>query len=321
MTSKESSAKDDSEFFVANLSEVITALRVGRKFILLTSGLGLVLAVVLALVVTPVYRARVTLLPQQSGTGSSLLLAQLSGTVGLPLSSSETMEENYGEIVRSDWMFDRMLDRTWPTAKQDKEVSLYHALGYDGPSVANKYLLVDKLQRSIVSFERDKLNGFMQIIVDFPDDPILASSLANTLADSLAGFVRNHHMNHAKEKRVYIENRLDKIEAELSAAEDTLTEFANTNRSYETSPTLLRVYSDLTRRVNAKDATWIELKRQLELARLEEHDTTVDISILDKASVPVRPYRPLKGVMVLAGTFLGFAAGLAVILLRRKYVL
>jgi uncharacterized protein involved in exopolysaccharide biosynthesis len=59
-----------------------------------------------------------------------------------------------------------------------------------------------------------------------------------------------------------------------------------------------------------------ELSRQLETARLEEVRDTPSVEVLDRAVVPDRHTRPRRGLMAVAGAFLGFSLSFAWVVYR-----
>jgi len=166
-----------------------------------------------------------------------------------------------------------------------------------------------RLGNNVIAFHRDRSNRFMIISAELKDDPLLAKSLASEVATSLDDFLITYHTNHASEQRAFISTRLEAVELELADAESVLTEFELTNRGYLESPQLKRRHSELERHVASKNAVWIELSRELETARIDEHRRLIRINILDDARLPTKAVRPSKAIFAFFGAVLGLLVG------------
>ena len=92
----------------------------------------------------------------------------------------------------------------------------------------------------------------------------------------------------------WIGKRLSEVETELHAAEDTLKEFRERNRRVIDSPELLLQQARLERGVTLKSTIFLELKKQYELAKIEEIKKVSIVSVLDHGRVPVKKERPRR---------------------------
>lgn len=295
-----------------------------RPIILLVALGGGALALGVSFVVSPVYDATVTMLPQRSQTPTGTL-GQFAGLAGIPLVGTEDYEELYREIVLSDRVLDTVLDRKWPTSTSNDSVSIFAALrqGVNKDNtrkgLQSAQRMKKRLRLHIIDFSRDKLSGFMLLRVSFPRDPLLAAALANHLAQELDRCNQNLNHAHASGQRVFVEERLRACALELSASESTLTNFVAANRAYALSPGLTQQYTQLAREVRAQEAVWLELRRQLELARIEEHKRLVTVTILDPAAVPTERAAPDRLRYLLAGVLAGVVAASAGLVLCEQF--
>ncbi|NTV97049.1 MAG: hypothetical protein HGA75_16820, partial [Thiobacillus sp.] len=122
----------------------------------------------------------------------------------------------------------------------------------------------------------------------------------------------------------FLEDRLLEVRRELSRAEDELVAFVEGNRAYRESPLLLQRYQRLLRDVEASNAVWVELRRQVELTRLEEQRDLSTLEILDRAAPPPRPITPNLRLNLLVAVCLGLTVALAGVqagIMRRTGVL
>ena len=162
------------------------------------------------------------------------------------------------------------------------------------------------LRRDVVSFARDKMTGFMEIRVTIPDDPAFAAALANRLADGLEDYNRRVRVARESDHRRYIESRLAVISDSLHVARSAVVDFETENRRYGSSPELRARHQDLQRDVDAQSALWVELKRQVELARIEENRNKNTLTVLDRAHIPSSRAGPGLSLYASVGASLGF---------------
>ena len=153
----------------------------------------------------------------------------------------------------------------------------------------------------------DPKTGIVTISVD-AEEPQLAAGIANAIVEELKTYNQNVRTSRAKENRVFIEKRLAETEEALTGAEETLKIFRERNRMFD-APELQLVQGRLTREVTIQQEIFITLKKQHELAKIEEIKETPVVNVLDPAVAPLLRTRPKrKQTVMLAGVvslFLG----------------
>jgi uncharacterized protein involved in exopolysaccharide biosynthesis len=125
-------------------------------------------------------------------------------------------------------------------------------------------------------------------------EPQLAADVLNAIVEELDRFIREERTTSASEQAKWISERLTEVEEELRAAEDSLTEFRERNRRIVDSPELLLQQARLQREVTVRSTIFIELKKQRELAEIEEIKNVSIVNILDHARAPVKKARPKR---------------------------
>ena len=227
-----------------------------------------------------------------------------------------TYEDLIEEIVASDKILDSIITKKWRYLEDD-QVSLLEIFQLAGEdSLKADYALRTILRTQSIIVHRDLMTGFISISVSVPRDPYLAAELANAVVEKVMEFNTIFHDSHAESNRIYLENRLGEIQLELKGNEGKLADFISNNRSYASSPELLQHYGDLRRNVDASNAAWLEVRRQLEVALLEAHKGPPVVEILDYARPPVYRTSPKRKIIVLLGIFLGGIFGLLFVLVR-----
>ncbi|MBC8366004.1 hypothetical protein H8E52_01200 [bacterium] len=207
---------------------------------LIFAALGFILFLLVSLFMTPVYTARVSLLPQTE-EGSSLLLGQLSGIAGISLDGAASTEELFGKILESERLLGRAAERRW-RFRGELDQSLYSVYGLEEPGVDDRGIreeLLKKIRKGL-SFIRDPRSGYMEMKLRAPHDADFAASLAGFLVQELEAFNLEYRQGQAREQREFVESREGEIRLELEAAEEALAHFMDRNQLYAQSPKLLQ---------------------------------------------------------------------------------
>ena len=308
----------------ADFSLVLFVRLFRARWRLIAAGflLGAIIAAGVSYTMPPIFTADVSLLPRQE-EGNSNIIGQLASLTNLSLSSGTAYEELYGRIITSDRILDAVLDKQWKTKESEESQDLYTILEYGDKNTTHDRLEREKfkkyLRKNVIIFDRRNTTGFMSISVSLPHQPVLAADLANELADQLDGYLQQLSRTRASDQRRFISTRLGQVEQDVASAASLLAEFESKNHLYQTSPTLRSAHSGLERSLEVQTAIWIELKRQYEIAKIDEFKDTAAVEVLDSAIPPNLRSAPRRKMIVLTGAALGFIIGCMVILvLDRK---
>jgi uncharacterized protein involved in exopolysaccharide biosynthesis len=136
----------------------------------------------------------------------------------------------------------------------------------------------------------------------------LAAAVSNQLVVYLSDFNTHTRQSQARERRLFVQQRIAEAEAELRAVEGTLRAFYERNRTWQQSPQLLFEEGRLRRQVEIRQEVYLTLTREFETARIEEVNDTPVITVIDTAVAPQRPSRPRRAVMGALGLLLGMIA-------------
>ena len=282
------------------------------------TALFAVAAAVIALCKPPIYSASVTLLPHnQISLGGTLgTFFDITGGMG----SGSDLEPYYSDIVMSDRVLDEVIARSWIERKGQEPRTLFEILRIKNGSQDGGVdrLARDKIKRKlrgdVIRFGSDRASGVMRLTCSLPRHPELAADLANFLVDRLGAYAVQNRRTKAGEQRQFVAGRLEEVRAELDSATAQLARFVQGNRLYAQSPVLQERYGQLVREVEAKTAIWTELRRQLEIARIDEEKSIVTLTILDYATPPVKKSGPFVSLYFAVGLLLGLIASFLVLL-------
>jgi uncharacterized protein involved in exopolysaccharide biosynthesis len=125
-------------------------------------------------------------------------------------------------------------------------------------------------------------------------EPRLAADVLNAAISELDLFIREKKSTGATEQRKWIESRLVQVNVELRTAEEALKNFREKNRRVMDSPQLLLEQDRLSREVTVKGSIDVELRKQAELAKIDEIKQVTTINVLDDGREPIRKERPKR---------------------------
>jgi tyrosine-protein kinase Etk/Wzc len=190
-----------------SLLDILTVIGEQKSLILGLTLAASLLAVVVTLVMTPVFTARTLVMPpQQKQSSAASSLASLGALAGVA-TSIKSPDDMYVSFMTSEVFQRKIIERF-------KLMERYHcAFVVDCRQSLNQHA-------RIVS---DKKSTLMAIEVDDPD-PNFAASMANAFVEELDTMIGRLAVTEAQQRRVYFESQIKKTENELALAE---TQFRN----------------------------------------------------------------------------------------------
>jgi capsule polysaccharide export protein KpsE/RkpR len=192
-----------------SLLDLLTWLGEGKRRVAIVTALATAAALAIALVLTPVYTARTTLLPpgsqQQGGSAAALAaLGALGGLTGGGL-GAKTPDELYVALLKSDSVL-HALDARF-ALQQRYEVKNF-----------------ESLRRQVTRFVHitaDKKSGVITVEVD-DKMPQFAADLANAHFSELMKLLSRLAVSEAQQRRVFYEQQLKDTKENLIKAEQSL---------------------------------------------------------------------------------------------------
>jgi uncharacterized protein involved in exopolysaccharide biosynthesis len=115
----------------------------------------------------------------------------------------------------------------------------------------------------------------------------------------------------ARERRKFAEARTNEAQKDLEIIEDSLRGFLTRNRQLEFSPQLLFERNRLERQVALRQEVYQTLRREYEIARIEEVNDTPVLTVVDPAVAPATPSSPRRIRMAFVAGVLGLLLGVA----------
>ena len=310
--------KGDSSSDAVLLSEYLRPVYRDRWRVL---GVGLGCGILLYLgsfLVPPSYLATSTLIPVGS-TDKQSLLGQLSTgleDLGIQPTSRTNPPAMYPEIVRSRRLLEKALKTPCPPSVDARRRPLIEVLS--GPDRDRRsWEKALKGMRRAVSASLDRRTGVLTIEAN-AKRPEVAAYVANTLDTLLQDFTIQAFTTQAGANRIFIEGRLSETEGSLHTAEENLRNFREKNLRIGNSPQLLMEETRYVRLLRAEEEVFVTLRRQYEVAKIQEHKELPVLNVLDPAVPPLFRNSPKRGLMGAAGFIAGLACASWLAMLRTR---
>jgi len=298
-----------------DLLAVVRTLRKGWKWLAAGFVVGSLVAVVVALLQTPLYESKSTWLPAKTTDTSPLSgLASLAGLAGVTPGSNGN-EAYYGEILSSAEFLIPVLKRRWPLQNGDSaflaEVLEKDSANVESPApwVSHKEYgqdrMIEWLRTTGVDFENRKTAFALKVLTP---DPVMSRAINSFLLERLKYFNQEVRKDQATMEREFFESQLADFQKELLEAENGLLSFYRNNIDLSAPYTKMRE-NRLKREVNILSGLVLEFRKQLEMARVNEARQAESFEMLQDPSLPWAKMYPQRRLMVMGGAVAGTGLG------------
>lgn len=282
-------------------------------------GIVTVTSIVVSLLLPKYYQSTTTLLPGEEQPGISALagLSNLASITGISVGKS-SLEELYPDIILSESVLKEVIEQKYKSEEFEHQVNLieYWEIDEDTPLEGYESAL-EKLRKELeVNYERRK--GLVTVSL-LMKEPQLAADVVNYLVKQLDEFIRTKRTTNASERRRWIEARLQEVDSDLERSEDSLKTFREKNRRVEGSPQLLLEQGRLLRKVTINSAIYEELKKQYEIAKIEEIKNVPIINIMDAARPAAQKEKPKRRLIVVSSFLLALVGAVGYVVVREFY--
>lgn len=271
-----------------------------RKLSIFNFTVFIITIIILLFFTEPYYISSVSILPEYGN--KSGVMSQLSGLAamaGINVGDAAPTEI-YHNLLKSEEVLSNVIYSKYKTEKFRDSVNLiqYFEIYVDEKPQAIKsrkeFLKAFKLvSDNKISTEIDRLTKILTISVEMPE-PQLAADVANAIVKSLDLYIRTQRKSFATEQIFYLEKRIKEVSDSLNAAEDALMKFREQNRIVSQSPALLLEQGRLMRNVEILQTVYIELNKQIELAKVEQIRDAPVLNIKEFAKNPIYKAGPRR---------------------------
>jgi uncharacterized protein involved in exopolysaccharide biosynthesis len=289
-----------------SLQQILIPVWAKRKRIFLVSLAVGLLTLGINFLLPKWYRASAVLLPEsdKNKLGMMSQFAGLATLAGVNVSGGD-ISRLYPAMLTSESILRGVIGRKYATEHFKDSVNLIQYFELDDPSPRKNMDDALRDMKGMIAVTYDTKTSVVGIGLEMPE-PQLAADVLNALLAELDSFLRDKKMSSASEQRKWVESRLVQVDEELRDAEERVKDFREKNRRITDSPLLLMQQERLLRDVQIKSTIAVELRKQAEIAKIEEIKQVTTINILDEGRAPVRKERPKRGTNAFIATTLCF---------------
>ena len=262
----------------------INLLKRRKKLILLILFVGFFLTLIVNLTSSKIYKARLTVLPIQSGgaaSGLSSFSSSLSGS-SLPLMGnvasllpSTTNKGVLINILESRILREAIIDRMgllkvfFQNLWDEENKEWITNENFPDMEDALIYIAI----HDIVNISEDK-RGLIYVDVYYKD-PKIAADIANTFAEELEEYLSKNTLSMSKKNRIFIEDQVKKIKKDLKKAEEN-------QKNYEEKYNVFDINIQTEQGVLAAASLEAEIrKKEIKLSMLKYLGTSSSPAVLE----------------------------------------
>ena len=269
----------------------LTGLLVRRKkWIAAIFGAVVLVACGVMLLMPKMYTSVAVILPSGE-TDKVAQLKDLTGLGGLTIKDENNSSRLFPVILTSRSVREGVLNRDYSFVHRSKPMTLTMAeyFNEDNP---------DRLHRAlaaITSVASDRKTGVISISVE-TKYPELSQQILNRYLAELETFNLHKRRSQARDNARYLNHQLKAIEQELTLSEDSLEQFQLVNRDWagSTSPEILKRLARFERDIELKSKTYLFLRQEYEVAKLDAQKDVPIVRVLDPPSLPVQKSGPRR---------------------------
>lgn len=298
---------------------LLSTLWSSRKLIALFTGGATMVAVIVSLLLPNYYKSTAVLLPEtdKSKLGALTALSGLASLAGVNVGEM-SLEQLYPTIIKSEAVLKEVIYHKYQTKEFNKPVNLIEYWEIEEGTALRDYEVALKRMRDELDVSLDRKTNVLEVSL-LMKEPQLAADVLNKLVSELDRFIRTKRTTNASEQRKWIEARLVEVKQDLEKAENKLKEFREKNRQITSSPQLMLEQERLAREVQINSTLYVELKKQYELAKIEEIKNVPIINVLDAARPAAKKELPRRSTIVLTTLFLSLFGIVVFVLINERY--
>ena len=298
----------------------INLIKKNKIIVVLTPLVFSIYSIFYAFSLEPVYISKSKILPA-TNAGSSSDISGLASQFGISIGQSSPESSIlssvlYPDIIKSRSLARNVLAREFHSDFSNNKLPLINILlGIDGDTT-----IIDSEEKIKIGIknlsERINVSSSMKspllILTVKAFEAQLASDISLAVIQELNTMQKSFKVSRIKEKRLFIEGRINDVSKDLIYAEENLKKFRESNRNIKKSPALRLEEDRLKREVGTHAQLYSTLKSQYELAQIEEVENSNMIDILDPPEAPLYKTGPKRRLIVTMSTFFGILFGFVI---------
>jgi len=249
---------------------------------------------------SPVYIASAKFLSSRNPDMTSRM-GTLIGTSGrIESLENNVTSEYYTLLLKSSPFLERIANKKFFSKEMGEEVDLISYYKVEADNEVERLTLITKTIGGNLDISTDRTTKVVSISYS-TGEPKLSAAIVNVFLEELIIYNQDVKESKTKQNREFIEDRLEENRKLLKNAETELANFTAKNKIIGT-PALEIELDRLKRNVKVQEEVFLTLRKQLELAKIEEQEKKPVIEILEKAAPPLYKSSPkVRRNVILAG--------------------
>ena len=287
-----------------NFSSVDLLIYIWNKRLILTSVgiIAAVAAIVISIMITPLFQSSVIMFPASSASISKELLVQnYSGRQSIHGFGEEEQAEQLLQILNSEPIRSRIIEK-------------YNLMEHYEIDLDDKYPLTELYEqyKSNINF---RLTEFMSVEISVMDsDPVISASIANDISDLVDTVYNSMKKERAREALHLVEREFKEAQKNLVELRDSLDRLSGQlsseiNRSGDPTTNLIKaisengaLYLSVINMVRNESLIVSELSLRYKEARLEAEQNLPYKFVVESAFPPEKKAYPNKSLIVIVST-------------------
>ena len=255
------------------------------------------------------YSASATFLPSRAAPMSNRMGAMVGAAGSIDDADANTSPEYYTALFKSRAFLEAILHQRFMVqarGERGEQVELLETFEIEAESAQERVARGAEAflkTITIVAGKSKSLGPQLITVTATAGEPQLAADVANAFLAELLKYNESVRNSKAASNRTFVETQVGKARVLLAEAEEAFADFSTRNRKIAT-PDLQTEKDRLARAVKAQEEVFITLLKQLELAKIQEHEDQQTVEIIEQARAPLARTSPNRRNMV---TIAGFA--------------
>lgn len=171
--------------------------------------------------------------------------------------------------------------------------------------------------KPIIDLQVEEKKGFITLEVQMPE-AFAAAQVAESALMLLQKYITEFKLDKVQSNLEFIQERYDELKKEYEQIQEQRAAYRDANQGISTSRARTNL-EKLDNQYNLAYSVYSEMATQLEQAKIQVKETTPILTVIDPVSMPVKPSKPRKMLILVAFTFLGGVVACGYVLLAPAF--
>lgn len=168
--------------------------------------------------------------------------------------------------------------------------------------------------KGIIGMTVEEKKGYLTIVAQMPE-PYAAAQVAESALSLLQKYITEFKIDKVQNNLEFIQGRYDELKKEYEDVQMARARYKDANQNTSTSRARTEL-EKLDNQYSLAYSIFSEMSTQLEQAKIQVKETTPVLTVINPVSMPVKPSKPRRMLILFGFTFLGGMVGCGYVLLR-----